>query len=115
MLQGTVDLLILQALSLGPMHGWGVSRRIRALSDDVLRVNQGSLYPALHRLEYRGLVRAKWGASANNRRAKVYSITARGARRLGTEFRDWERFVLAMRSVLEATEAPDLEAEESAV
>jgi transcriptional regulator len=102
MLQGTLDLLVLHALSHGPMHGWGISRRIRELSRDVLRVNQGSLYPALHRLEYRGLVEAEWGTSENNRRAKIYSMTAKGDGRLGVERRDWQRFVQAMQSVLES-------------
>ncbi len=104
MLQGTLDLLILHALSLGPMHGWGLSQRIRGLSRDVLQVNQGSLYPALHRLEYRGLVRAEWGTSENNRRAKIYSMTRKGEERLGMELRDWQRFVRAMQWVLDATE-----------
>lgn len=104
MLQGTLDLLILHSLSLGPMHGWGLSKRIRELSRDVLQVNQGSLYPALHRLEYRGLVRAEWGTSANNRRAKIYSMTRRGEERLGAELQDWQRFVQAMQWVLETTE-----------
>jgi len=102
MLQGTLDLLILHAVSLGPMHGWGLSQRIRALSRDVLRVNQGSLYPALHRLEYRGLVEAEWGMSDNNRRAKIYAITPKGRSRLGAERDDWDRFVRAMAWVLEA-------------
>lgn len=106
MLQGTLDLLILHALSLGPMHGWGVSQRIRELSDEVLQVNQGSLYPALHRLEYRGLVQAKWGRSDNNRRAKIYALTAKGEGRLGVEHGDWLRFMRAMQRVLEAGEAP---------
>lgn len=101
MLQGTLDLLILHALSLGPMHGWGLSKRIRDLSRDVLQVNQGSLYPALHRLEYRGLVRAEWGTSDNNRRAKIYAMTGKGERRLGVELGDWARFVQAMQWVLE--------------
>jgi transcriptional regulator len=104
MLQGTLDLLILHALALGPMHGWGVSQRIRELSRDVLQVNQGSLYPALHRLEYRGLLRAEWDASENNRRAKVYAITPKGRRALGLELRDWQRFVQAVRWVLESAE-----------
>ena len=102
MLQGTLDLLILHALALGPMHGWGVSLRIRELSREVLQVNQGSLYPALHRLEYQGLVKAAWGTSENNRRAKIYAITPRGERALGVEVRDWHRFVQAMRWVLES-------------
>lgn len=102
MLQGTLDLLILHALSMGPMHGWGVSRRIRSLSDDVLQINQGSLYPALHRLEYRDLVRAEWGRSETNRRAKIYSLTRTGAARLGVEHREWARFMNAMQQVLRA-------------
>lgn len=100
MLQGTLDLLILHALALGPMHGWGVSQRIRDLSREVLQVNQGSLYPALHRLEYGGWIRSTWSTSENNRRAKIYAITAKGERRLGVELRDWERFAQAMRWVL---------------
>lgn len=102
MLQGTLDLLILHALSLGPMHGWGVSQRIADLSGEVLQVNQGSLYPALHRLEYRGLVRAEWGRSENNRRAKIYALTPKGERHLGVEHRAWQRFVEAMQRVLQA-------------
>jgi transcriptional regulator len=102
MLQGTLDLLILHALALGPMHGWGVSQRIHELSREVLQINQGSLYPALHRLEYRGWIRSEWSTSENNRRAKIYSITSKGERRLGVELRDWERFVQAMRWVLES-------------
>ena len=113
MLQGTLDLLILHAMSLGPMHGWGVSQRIRDLSGDVLRVNQGSLYPALHRLEYRGLVHAEWGTSENNRRAKIYSLTPKGERRLGVEHHDWLRFMDAMQQVLEAPAPPRLEPESS--
>lgn len=105
MLQGTLDLLVLHALSLGPMHGWGVSQRIRDLSDDVLQVNQGSLYPALHRLEYRDLVRSEWGRSENNRRAKIYALTPAGARRLGVEHGEWVRFMEAMQRVL-ATAGP---------
>lgn len=109
MLQGTLDLLILHALSLGPMHGWGVSHRIRDLSKDVLHVNQGSLYPALHRLEYRGLVTSEWGTSENNRRAKIYSLTPRGDQRRGVELADWHRFVQAMQWVLDTVE-PDASA-----
>ena len=111
MLQGTLDLLILHALSLGPMHGWGVSQRIRDLSGDVLQVNQGSLYPALHRLEYRNLVRAEWGRSDTNRRAKIYSLTSKGESRLGVEHGDWLRFMNAMQRVLEAVPPPRLEPE----
>src|SRR3990172_3662320 len=100
MLQGTLDLLIMHALSLGPMHGWGLSLRIRELSKDVLQVNQGSLYPALHRLEYRGLVAAEWGASENNRRAKIYSMTADGEARLGHELHVLRRFLEALQWVI---------------
>ena len=105
MLQGTLDLLILHAVSLGPLHGWGLAQRIRELSKDVLQVNQGSLYPALHRLEYRGLVKARWGTSENNRRAKIYALTAKGEGVLGAERLDWERFVQAMAWVLDARAA----------
>lgn len=101
MLQGTLDLLILRALAMGPMHGWGLSNRIRELSGDVLQINQGSLYPALHRMEYRDWIRAEWGTSDNNRRAKIYALTSQGERRLGFELRDWSRFVEAMQRVLD--------------
>jgi transcriptional regulator len=109
LLQGTLDLLILHALSIGPMHGWGVSQQILDLSGDVLQINQGSLYPALHRLEYRGLVRARWGRSENNRRAKIYAMTPKGQKRLGVEQRDWLRFMEAMQRVLESAARPALE------
>lgn len=102
MLQGTLDLLILKMLALGPMHGWGISQRIRELSDDVLQVNQGSLYPALHRLEHRDWVRSEWGTSENNRRAKFYRLTPLGARQLGEERGGWRRFADAVDRVLDA-------------
>jgi transcriptional regulator len=102
MLQGTLDLLILETLALGPMHGWGVSQRIQELSSDVLQVNQGSLYPALHRLEHRGLITSEWGASENNRRAKFYRLSGAGRRRLATERADWRRFASAVEQVLSA-------------
>lgn len=101
-LQGTLDLLILKALSLEPTHGWGVSLRIREISRDALLVNQGSLYPALHRLEYRGWIRAEWGASENNRRAKFYRLTATGRRQLALELEQWRRFADGMELVLAA-------------
>lgn len=104
MLQGTLDLLILHALSLGPMHGWGISQRIRDLSREVLQVNQGSLYPALHRMEYRGWVTSEWGMSENNRRAKFYGLTREGEERLGPERQAWVRFVQAMTWVLDSDE-----------
>jgi PadR family transcriptional regulator PadR len=102
MLQGTLDLLILETLALGPMHGWGVSQRIQELSSEVLQVNQGSLYPALHRLEHRGLITSEWGASENNRRAKFYRLSGAGRRRLATERADWRRFASAVEQVLSA-------------
>lgn len=105
MLQGTLDLLILRTLAFGAMHGWGVSQRIRQLSGDVLQVNQGSLYPALHRLEHRGWITSRWGTSANNRRARIYELTAAGRRRLGVERDQWARFVEAMDNVLDPPDA----------
>ena len=102
LLQGTLDLLILKAVSLDAMHGWGVSQRIRQISRGVLDVNQGSLYPALHRLENRGLLGATWGTSENNRRAKFYSITAAGRRELSKEAAMWRRFSSAINTVLVA-------------
>jgi PadR family transcriptional regulator len=99
-LQGTLDLLILKALSVEPMHGWGVAQRIQQISSDVLQVNQGSLYPALHRLEYRGWIAASWGASENNRRAKFYRLTATGRKQLQTELATWRKFASAIELVL---------------
>jgi transcriptional regulator len=100
-LQGTLDMLVLKALSLEPMHGWGVAQRIQQMSRDVLQVNQGSLYPALHRLEARGWISSAWGMSEANRRAKYYELTRLGARQLGAEVESWRRFVLAVGNVLE--------------
>ena len=100
-LQGTLDLLVLKALSLEPMHGWGIAQRILQLSRDVLVVNQGSLYPALHRLEARGLVASEWAPSENNRRAKYYRLTTAGRRALADERADWERFASAVNAVLQ--------------
>jgi transcriptional regulator len=91
LLQGTLDLLILKTLALGAQHGWGISQRIQQISENVLRVNQGSLYPALHRLESEGWIAAEWGASENNRKAKFYSITKSGLKQLAKEMEDWER------------------------
>lgn len=102
-LQGTLDLLILKTLTLQPMHGWGISQRIQQLSRDVLQVQQGSLYPALHRLEQKGWITAEWGTSENNRRAKYYRLTPIGERQLARELQDWERFTGAVRLVLHAT------------
>lgn len=101
-LQGSLDLLILKSLALGPIHGFGVSLRIQALSRDVLRVLQGSLYPALHRLEYQGLIQSEWGTSDNNRRAKFYSLTRSGHGRLKTELAQWQRVTEAVGWVLAA-------------
>jgi transcriptional regulator len=100
-LQGTLDLLILKALSLEPMHGWGISQRIQQISRDVLQVNQGSLYPALHRLEHRAWIAAEWGTSENNRRAKYYRLTAQGRKQLAAETENWQRFSLAVNRVLQ--------------
>jgi transcriptional regulator len=105
LLQGTLDLLVLQTLALEPMHGWGVAQRIQQRSGEVLQVGQGSLYPALHRLEYKGLVKAEWQSSENNRRAKFYSLTAAGRRRLAAELKEWDRLSSAIALVLKAGEA----------
>ena len=100
-LQGTLDMLVLKALSLEPMHGWGVAQRIQQMSREVLQVNQGSLYPALHRLEDRGWIASRWGTSEANRRAKFYELTRLGRRQLGAEMQSWQQFVLAVGHVLE--------------
>jgi transcriptional regulator len=102
LLQGTLDLLILKTLALGPHHGWGVSQRIQQMSRDVLQVNQGSLYPALHRLEHRGWITAEWGTSENNRKAKFYSLTRKGLAQLREERAQWDRFSEAVGLILEA-------------
>ena len=101
LLQGTLDLLILHILELGPNHGWGISSRLQQISQDGLRTSQGSLYPALHRLEMRGEVRSEMTTSENNRRARVYAITRAGRKRLNQETETWEAFALSMRRVLE--------------
>src|SRR4051812_10628762 len=101
-LQGTLDLLILKAVSLEAMHGWGISLRIRETSRGVLEVNQGSLYPALHRLENRGMLDAVWGSSDNNRRAKFYRITPTGRRELSKQKDTWKRFSAAVDAVVAA-------------
>lgn len=101
-LQGTLDLLILKALSLEPMHGWGVAQRIQQRSREVLQVNQGSLYPALHRLAHRGWIVAEWGTSENNRRAKYYRLTETGRAQLEDETAMWRRFSGAVDLVLSA-------------
>ena len=102
LLQGTLDLLILKILTLGPNHGWGIATRIRQMSQDGLDASQGSLYPALHRLELRGDVRSEMTASENNRRARVYTLTSAGRKRLVAETASWEQFALSMKRVLRA-------------
>jgi PadR family transcriptional regulator, regulatory protein PadR len=98
--QGTVDLLILRTLVLGPQHGWGISERVQQTSSDQLRIQQGSLYPALHRLERRGWIKAHWGTSDNNRRAKYYELTKAGRRQLELETDSWNKLAAAMAQVL---------------
>ena len=105
LLQGTLDLLILKALSLGPMHGYGILLRIQHFSRDALVIQQGSLYPAVYRLEHQGLLASEWGTSDNNRRARFYSLTAAGRRRLKDERDSWTRMVDAVTLVLRATPA----------
>ena len=100
LLQGTLDLLILKTLALGREHGWGISQRIQQVSQEVLQVNQGSLYPALYRLEAKGWIGSSWGTSENNRRAKFYTLTKSGKRQLADETQSWERFALAVSRVL---------------
>ncbi len=101
LLQGTLDLLILRTLQTGPMHGWAISDRIQQISQDVLQVNQGSLYPALHRLEHQGWIKAEWGVSELGRRARFYRLTAAGRKQLDHETDAWSRFTAAIGRVLE--------------
>jgi transcriptional regulator len=101
LVQGTLDLLILRTLALQPMHGWGIAQRIRQVSKEVLQVHQSALYPALHRLEQQGWIRAKWGESENNRRAKYYSLTPDGTKYLRQEQAQWKRLSSAIGLVLE--------------
>ncbi len=103
-LQGTLDLLILKTLALGAMHGWGISQRIQQISEDVLRVTQGSLYPALHRLEVQRLIASEMGVSDNNRQARFYRLTAAGRKRLTAETENWERLSLAVARILRTNE-----------
>ena len=103
LVQGTLDMLILQALAQGSTHGYGVMRWIGATSGEDLRIEEGALYPALHRLEERGLVGAEWGLSENNRRAKFYALTAAGKRRLATDTATWSRYVEAVARILQET------------
>ena len=100
LLQGTLDMLILKSLQLEPMHGFGISVRIRQISDEVLQVEQGSLYPALYRLEEQGWIKAEWGVSDNNRKARFYALTAAGRKQLEAETANWERLAGAINLVL---------------
>lgn len=100
-LQGTLDLLVLKTLALEPMHGWGIAQRIQQVSKDVLQVQQGSLYPALYRLERKKWIRARWGASENNRRAKFYELTRAGREHMEQEAEQWERLSSAVRLIVE--------------
>lgn len=103
LLQGTLDLLILKSLSLGPLHGYGIIQRLRQLSDDLLEVEQGALYPALYRIENRGWVKSKWEASETGRRAKFYRLTRAGQKQLAVEEESWDRLALAIAKVRQAT------------
>ena len=99
-LRGSLDLLVLKTLSLAPMHGWGISQRVQQISDGVLEVNQGSLYPALQRLEKAGVVTSEWGTTDNNRQARFSRLTAAGPRALGAELENWRRFAAGLEAVL---------------
>ena len=101
LLQGTLDLLILKTLALEPMHGWGIAARIQQISKDALQIGQGSLYPALHRLEYKGWIKAEWASSENNRKAKYYSLTRMGRKQLDAELANWDRLTTAIGLVLQ--------------
>lgn len=101
LLQGTLDLLLLRILALEPLHGWAVAQRLRQVSGDVLNVSEGSLYPALHKLEYQGFIKAEWRASEHNRRAKFYALTRPGRRRLDQEANEWRRLSAAITRVVE--------------
>src|SRR5438067_13654891 len=101
LLQGTLDLLILKTLALEPRHGWGIAQRIQQISKDALQIQQGSLYPALHRLEQQGWISAEWRPSENNRRAKYYSLTRTGRKQLEVETASWERLAAAIRQILQ--------------
>jgi PadR family transcriptional regulator, regulatory protein PadR len=103
LLQGTLDLLILKTLAPGPRHGWGIAQRIQQVSEEVLQVNQGSLYPALYRLEEQGWIKSAWGASENNRQAKFYELTRKGLARLAEETENWERLSAAVQRILQTT------------
>jgi PadR family transcriptional regulator PadR len=106
-LQGTLDMLVLKAIQLEPMHGWGITERIEQWSESVLQLGQGTLYPALYRLERQGLIRSDWQVTANNRRARYYSLTAKGRRFLNQEVEEWRRMSRAIELVLSATLKPE--------
>jgi len=101
--QGTFDMLVLKALSLGPMHGYGIGQRIQQLAEDMLRVEEGTLYPALYRIEQNGWIESEWGTSENNRRARFYTLTRAGKKQLGIEESQWEHLTLAVSKILRAT------------
>jgi transcriptional regulator len=101
--QGTLDLLVLKALSLGPMHGYGVGQRIQQLAEDMLRIEEGTLYPALYRIEQKGWIESEWGTSENNRRARFYKLTRSGRRQLAAEESQWNHLAAAVAKVLQAT------------
>jgi PadR family transcriptional regulator PadR len=101
LLQGTLDMLILKAVAIEPQHGWAIAQRIQLVSNNVLQIGQGSLYPGLHRLEYKGWIRAEWGSSENNRKARFYSLTAAGRKRLNTELENWNRLSGAVNLVIQ--------------
>lgn len=106
LLQGTLELLVLKTLSWGPMHGYGVARWIEGATDDVLRVEEGSLYPALYRMTRKGWITSEWGTSENNRKAKFYSLTSEGRRQLTEQATGWQRFAAAVTQAIAATQAP---------
>ena len=102
LLQGTLDMLVLRVLNGGPMHGWGIAARIQILSKDVLQVEEGSIYPSLYRMEQKGWIKAEWGVSENNRRARFYELTKDGRKQLAAEAKDWDRFCLAIAAIMES-------------
>ena len=106
LLQGTVELLVLKTLSWGPMHGYGIAHWIESATDDVLRVEEGSLYPALYRMTRKGWIKGEWGVSENNRRAKFYRLTEEGRRQFGEQVSGWQRFASAVSQAVGATQAP---------
>ena len=106
LLQGTLDVMILKALSWGPMHGFGVAKWIRSTTEDVLQIEDSALYPALHRMEYRGLISADWGLTENKRRAKYYTLTAKGRQQLRVRASSWDRYSRAVSQVIHATVQP---------